>query len=255
MNARETILSRLRAGLSRSDLRFPPPETMNLSERMEVTHQDGDAWDLADRFRRELSAIHGSAEVLETPVAARMAVIAQIGAWVVEDQAERRTQNPVRASDREILCWEPQRLPVPGLEESLTDLGYQLIAPKDLSKGPERERIREIRAGITGVDAAFATTGSFLVGGGQGRSRAASLTPLRHLALIPFSRLFPNAERWMAMHRRAGTLVDYLHQSANVSLITGPSKSADIAGSLTLGVHGPKVLHAILFDDRDGGEV
>ncbi|MEI2420468.1 hypothetical protein V6O07_09345, partial [Arthrospira platensis SPKY2] len=85
-----------------------------------------------------------------------MAVIAQIGAWVAEDQAERRTEKPMRESDRDILCWEPELLPIPGLEDSLADLGYRLIAPRDLAKGAERERIREIRAGITGVDAAFA---------------------------------------------------------------------------------------------------
>jgi L-lactate dehydrogenase complex protein LldG len=67
--------------------------------------------------------------------------------------------------------------------------------------------------------------------------------------LIPLSKLYATAEAWIAQQRTAGTLIHYLRHSANVTLISGPSKSADIGGLLTLGVHGPKVVHAILFDD------
>ncbi|MCB0161848.1 MAG: LUD domain-containing protein, partial [Caldilineaceae bacterium] len=85
---------------------------------------------------------------------------------------------------------------------------------------------------------------------GPGRNRAASLLPIRHIALIPTSRLYPTMEAWLAELRADGRLVDTLRQSANWSMITGPSKSADIGGELTLGVHGPKFVHAILFDDN-----
>jgi hypothetical protein len=95
----------------------------------------------------------------------------------------------------------------------------------------------------------LAATGSLLMMAGPGTNRSASLLPFRHIALVPFSRLYRNFEEWLAERREAGTLIDTVRSRANLTLISGPSKSADIEMNLTLGVHGPKFLHAILFDD------
>ncbi len=249
MSARDEILGRLRAALKQPDLRYPPAETVRLTHPMTVTHAEGDRWALAQRFRKEIEVLHGSAELVETAAEARMAVIARLGNWVQEGQAERKIEQADMRGDWDVLTWDPDQLPVPGLDVALADTHFRVVVPRDLQKSDDRERIRNVRAGISGVDAAFASTGSILVGAGAGRSRAASLTPFRHLVLIPLSKLYPTFEAWMAEKRRQGTLIDYLHDSRNVSLITGPSKSADIGGKLTLGVHGPKVIHAILFDD------
>jgi L-lactate dehydrogenase complex protein LldG len=249
MSTRDEILGRLRSALKDPNLRYPPPETTRLTRRMTVTQAEGDRWALAARFRQELEILHGSAELVETPAEARMAIIARLTTWVKEEQAERRIEQPGQRGDWDLLTWDPELLPVAGLAAALTDVGFRLVIPTDLHKADDRESIRHVRLGISGVDAAFASTGSVLVGGGVRRSRAASLTPFRHLMLIPLSKLYPTAEDWMAERRTAGTLVSYLHESANVTIISGPSKSADIGGLLTLGVHGPKVVHAILFDD------
>ncbi|MCB0085490.1 MAG: LUD domain-containing protein, partial [Caldilineaceae bacterium] len=143
--------------------------------------------------------------------------------------------------------WAPEQLPVPALQEALTDLNFRLITPTDLSTTEARNQVRYIRFGLTGVEAAFAGTGSLLVASGPQSSRVASLLPMRHLALIPFSRLYPSLEAWAYERRAAGKLVDLYRSRANLSLISGPSKSADIEMNLTLGVHGPKYVHAILF--------
>jgi L-lactate dehydrogenase complex protein LldG len=114
----------------------------------------------------------------------------------------------------------------------------------------ERRQAAALSVGLTGIDAAFAGTGSMVLVPGPGKSRAASLLPLHHIALVPVSKIFPTLESWLASLRSEGSLERLFRNHAQLAFITGPSKSADIELNLTLGVHGPRDVHAIVFDDR-----
>ncbi len=251
MTVRDTILTRLRETLRQPHLPFPPAhsEPLTHTERMTVTRVDGDIWAQAHRFAQELHAVKGSCELLETVTEARLSVVSRLQLWLEEEQAARKTTDAERPEDWDVLCWPLDQLQIEGLSPILQELGFKLIQPTDLHDPDQRERIRYVRAGITTAEAAFASTGSFVVGGRGPNARAASLTPFRHLVVIPFSRLYATGEDWLAHMRHAGKLDAYLRQSRNLSIITGASKSADLEGNLTTGVHGPKVVHAILFDD------
>ena len=84
----------------------------------------------------------------------------------------------------------------------------------------------------------------------KGKNRAAALLPLYHIAVIPFSRIYPSIEAWFEVMRNEGDLDDRVRGCSQLTFVTGPSKSADIELNLTLGVHGPKMVHALMFDDR-----
>jgi L-lactate dehydrogenase complex protein LldG len=84
---------------------------------------------------------------------------------------------------------------------------------------------------------------------GAGKSRVASLLPLHHIALVPGSKIYSNLESWLAALRDEGRIEDSFRNNSQLAFITGPSKSADIELNLTLGVHGPRDVHAIVFDD------
>ncbi len=252
MSARDEILDRIRTILSRPDLSFPPVEAPPLTadERMTVTHAEGDTAALALRFGQELEKLYGSYEILASAVEVRLALINRLKDWAVEEDAARKGPKPeTYGQERMVLSWAPAQLPIDGLAEALADMQWTLVAPDNLTSPEALDKVRFIRFGVTGVEAAFASTGSMLVVSGAGTNRSASLLPFRHIALIPFSRLYPTMEAWLAERRAAGELVDLLRTRAGWNMITGPSKSADIEMNLTLGVHGPKYVHAILFDD------
>lgn len=252
MSTRDEILQKLRTTLERSDLRFPPRRTepLTAATRMTVTHAEGDKYALAERFGAELKKLYGSSEVLESPTEARLALINRLLDWMREEEQARKGAIVGAAHARRIFTWDASALPIPGLDTALADLDLEMVVPPDLTDPAVRDDVRHIRFGVTGVVAAFAATGSMLVTSGPDTARAASLLPIRHIGLVPFSRLYPTMEHWLRERRDAGELELFFRSRANVSMITGPSKSADIEMNLTLGVHGPKYVHVILFDDE-----
>ncbi|PKN53813.1 MAG: hypothetical protein CVU56_29865, partial [Deltaproteobacteria bacterium HGW-Deltaproteobacteria-14] len=95
-------------------------------------------------------------------------------------------------------------------------------------------------AGVTGVAAAVARSGTLVLHAGPGCPQMASLAPPLHVAIVRAGQI-------------VGALSDYLTApgaapSARV-LVTGPSKTADIEGILITGVHGPARLVIVLVAD------
>jgi L-lactate dehydrogenase complex protein LldG len=247
---REEILGRLRAALARPALPFPPPNPPPLTSetRMQVTSVSGGMPALTERFAAELAALHGTCEIADSAAEARLALVNRIQMWHAEEEAAAKGARLQTGQEKMVLGWSPNAIPLEYVAEALLDTGFTLVSPKSLFTREERDAVRHIRYGITGVEAAFATTGSILVASGAETNRVASLMPYRHIALIPFTRLYANIEQWLAVQRERD-LPAFMRGHASINMITGPSKSADIEQNLTRGVHGPKYIHAILFDD------
>lgn len=98
-----------------------------------------------------------------------------------------------------------------------------------------------VRAGVTGALAGVAETGSLLLTSAGGETLKASLLPEVHIAVLKMSRILPALPDVFR-------LPDVTTASAGV-VITGPSRTADIEMTLTIGVHGPGELHVFLIDD------
>jgi L-lactate dehydrogenase complex protein LldG len=105
--------------------------------------------------------------------------------------------------------------------------------------GSLRAFCSEADVGVSSASAALAETGTVIVESGPGRSRLVTLLPPVHIVLLPAARLTVDLFTWTG--EREGRL------PANVTLISGPSKTADIEQTLAVGVHGPRRLLAIVY--------
>ena len=91
--------------------------------------------------------------------------------------------------------------------------------------------------GLTGVAAAAADCGAMLLRGDNSEQLTASLLPPHHLAVVRATDIFASLSDVLARHRPPGM----------IALSCGPSRTADIEQTLTLGVHGPLSVHVLIL--------
>ncbi len=113
-----------------------------------------------------------------------------------------------------------------------------------LSFEVSRERASAAKVGVSQVDWAMADTGTLVQDASAIDKRLVSTLPTIHVALIATAGLRPDMPT---------VLAEADPKAANyISMITGPSRTADIERVLTIGVHGPERL-VIVFIDQLGG--
>ena len=146
-----------------------------------------------------------------------------------------------------LLCWDPRQLAIPGLAQAYRAHGIELIPSRvpDPDRQADFQRLEPLPLGLTAADAALARTGSIILHADRDQGRLASLLPPVHYALLPTGRIYPDLAAWLA----APGVADRIAASSNTIIITGPSRTADIAQTLTLGAHGPKEVHVILIEE------
>ena len=107
---------------------------------------------------------------------------------------------------------------------------------------PVREADPSIKFGLTGCAAGIANTGTVVLLD-EGETFKASLLPETHLVILRAGQLVADLPEALTMTRGA----------TNAVLVSGPSRTADIEMTLTIGVHGPKEVIVFLVDDSIGG--
>lgn len=88
------------------------------------------------------------------------------------------------------------------------------------------------------VFGAIAETGSLVCSSGGGKAVQAGLVPPHHVAIVSLENIYPSLEDFFGSQTST--------PPTNITLETGPSRTADIELTLTIGVHGPERLTIIV---------
>jgi L-lactate dehydrogenase complex protein LldG len=121
------------------------------------------------------------------------------------------------------------------LIEALLAAGHQLLEAEQLSP------LKRADAGISEASLAVAETGSVLLHS-TSHDRRAELCVDHHLVLLDAALLRPTLDQAFAVLREIAA-----RPPAYASLVSGPSRSADIERTLTIGVHGPRTLTILIM--------
>jgi L-lactate dehydrogenase complex protein LldG len=214
MSTRDNILARIRARQAKS-------ARPDAAER-EVVHahiaahpqspRPATNWDPVVRFRAEALELSSTVDEVESLAAAPAAIARYLAA---------------QRLPREAVCWEAFAT----LDWHAAGIGIAVRAARETDL-----------VGITGAFCAIAETGTLMTLSGPQTPAAVSLLPETHVAIVETSRIVRGMEEaWQLVRDEERVL------PRAVTFISGPSRTADIEQTVTLGAHGPYRVHIILI--------
>jgi L-lactate dehydrogenase complex protein LldG len=222
MSARAEILARIRAGLRAAPaaaLDAPQGPAPGAPAGIE-SHAERVA-----RFMRLVEAVGGRVErVRDEAEAARAlaAIAARTGARTLALSDAPRVARIARLASL--------RATSPSLE--------LLASPVD------RAALFRADLGFSSAQWGIAETGSLVLDAGAERHRLVSLVPPVHVAVLEAAAILPTLGAALAAARESAESL----AGRPLTVVTGPSRTADIELKLVVGVHGPRELHVLLLD-------
>ncbi|MBI3912836.1 MAG: LUD domain-containing protein [Chloroflexi bacterium] len=136
-------------------------------------------------------------------------------------------------SIRRAATWMTPGLKAWRVQETLRARGVEIIPP-----GADKHALASADLGITEADFLLPETGTLGLLSSPEKPRAVSLLPRVHLAIVRASALRADLHQVFAEAKRHNYLV----------FISGPSRTADIELTLTLGVHEPRALYVWIVE-------
>ena len=218
MSARQRILARIAAGLGHGAEAGANGAVDGYIERHPRGPVPRRAPDLVPRFREQAERLSSTVLEVPAPGPAPAAVAAYLAA---------------HGLGTETVCWP--------------DLAGLPWAASGVRAAARPARAGDM-VGITGAFCAIAETGTLMLLSGEDTPATVSLLPETHVAVLPAARIVPAMEdAWDLLRAERGV------PPRAVNLVSGPSRTADIEQTVTLGAHGPYRMLIVLtgedFDD------
>lgn len=205
------VLENIRRSLARTPHPTPSLRPVILNPRLPESVDSE-----TERFLSEVNKLSGKAEKLESSN-----IFYALQNLVAEQNIRKAT------------VWNTPRLNQLQITNYLSSLGVELISPNS-----DKHTLAQCDLGVTEADYLLPETGTLVLHSSAEKPRAVSLAPRVHLAIVHPTMLRSDLHQVFAEAKDSNYLV----------FITGPSRTADIELTVTLGVHGPKNLYVWMTD-------
>jgi L-lactate dehydrogenase complex protein LldG len=150
-----------------------------------------------------------------------------------------RESEPEFGSTKEIVIHDHPLLRALQLDSLLTEAN--IFTHLTCSQDPEvRRHTVNAFIGITAANWGIAESATIVQLTRPGQPRSTSLVPAIHIAVLELANLVATLAEAYALMRREP-------DPASLVLISGPSKTADIEGSMVHGAHGPRAMHLVVL--------
>jgi L-lactate dehydrogenase complex protein LldG len=222
---RQAFLDRIAGRLGRTLPRQAPPRS-EIGVPDFHAHAEPPA-DLVAQFETELTNIGGRVKRADT--------VAHASEVLRQELAEWKPAAIVTWARSEFASWNMGWLWDEMRARAYGDIGFA-------SEEEFREAVFAADVGVTTVEFAVSATGSLAISAAPTRPRAVSLAPTMHVALVRKSQIVPRMGLALDGFSRKPSMPSAIH------FISGPSRTSDIENDLSIGVHGPAALLAIVVE-------
>ncbi len=124
-----------------------------------------------------------------------------------------------------------------------------IVAIQKKARETLRQKFINATVGISGANAAIADSGTVMLVTNEGNAALVTTLPAVHISVFGIDKLVAGLDDATAMLKMLARSATGQRISTYVDFITGPSRSADIEQSLTIGVHGPGEMHCVVIDN------
>lgn len=223
-NSRDAILGGIRRGLGRGpvagpqrdalDNRLKNPRTNTVPARGQIPHAEQ-----VDLFVRMAEAVEATVD--------RVGSLDAVPGAVADYLAQHNLPTEIRAAP------DPALDAIPWSDRPLLTVAKGRAEPDDA-------------VSVTPAFAAVAETGTLVLRSGPTTPTTLNIMPESHIVVLKASQVTGSYEAvWRQLRDEQGQG----SMPRTVNMVTGPSRTADIAQKLYLGAHGPRRLHIVLVDD------
>lgn len=215
----EAFMQHIADRLGRARMTSPPPHPYRGAPVVQQNVSDAARVEL---FMANWEAVGGEAKQFNDREALR--------AFIIETAQ--------RLSVRHIVQHDEPAINELQLGTALSDVRLQMFTER---REDYLSDVAQAHMGIVCADFAVAETGSVVLKAMPGKGRAVSLLPAALMIIIRSETVVQRLGDAMALLNEA-----VRNMPAGIHFISGPSRSADIENDLTIGVHGPGIVYALI---------